>query len=316
MKDRLFDEKIKLFIESVKNEKLEEFTWVLDEDNKVFDLQKLSNSTKYSIPTVYSGNIDNADLFICLYNPGIDFTKEELKEMPSIEEYLEKDRVFQNLETIENYINDCIYSNDNILYKEMKNLKKIYKSSSQIKELKNDIELKQNCYYLYTYFYCIFKGKTKREKIGDAFNKDLSFFKDLKICNLELIPYRSLSKNELQYNEKKSIADLQIVTETVGIIQKRIKNYESNNKQSTEPMFIFRNYSDWKSAFLSEKLLSSEEKLLKQEEKRLLLEKKLLSMERYFYEFTTNSIVDEKYIAKVLSAEDKNKIRSVFKDEK
>lgn len=196
----------------------EKFSWVFEGDKK-FICKNTINSVNYGIPNHVIGNKENAELFICLYNPSIQVKYGADKGLHDKEEslakYIEIEKANSELEydTNEDYYRKHIESSENILYQE------ILRMSKEEEFPKNDADRKQY-YYLYTYFYPLFSDERIEAfkiiiKELESKNRDefLQRVKDYKICNLELLPYRS---------KKNLILNLQEILNHIMIFQPQI----------------------------------------------------------------------------------------------
>lgn len=182
------------------------FSWVIDEDEKVFS--KLTISMKYGLPSHIVGNYQDSNFFLCLLNP----SSKVHKNNETISKYKEEEPIdvenAQKKELLECYVKDC---NQNIIYKESK-------SDDQLS------------YYTNSYFKQVLK------EVKEKFEIDI---KDLSICNIELFPYRERKFNSIELNKGSNFSDLTTSKFSLALVIRRCL-------EETPPLFLFRNYRTWR----------------------------------------------------------------------
>ncbi|WP_195701727.1 hypothetical protein [Companilactobacillus futsaii] len=238
----------------------DDFSWVLDEDKEVLNLNKMkvmgdkkeqkkisefntdTVTINQGLPSQIHGNSEEASLFLCLFNPRVQDSKsiEKIKKNINVRTYVNiennnGDEYFKNNDGYYSHIID----NQNILAKEFKYLKNHPKAN--INKL----------YYLSHYYYFLFEkdgangNKTKRIKniINDIFSKNDFNIDKLRICNLELFAYRTETRPKYKkylFKSGKSYKDLKSSQYVANLIINRVKD-ETKDK----PVFIFRAYDEW-----------------------------------------------------------------------
>lgn len=229
------------------------FSWVLDEDKEVLELEKKTdNSLKLNtditsinlgLPSQVHGKVDEADFFLCLLNPRVQNNKGlESKEATlnngkmSIRDYveIEEQNEKEHFDEVNQYYKH-ITEDKNILSKETDKGEEI--GGARAKEL----------YYFSTYFHHIYdlKGKQMRVRGKDYLEKEKNSEKfdanEIKVCNLELFPYRTESKpTKNLFKKNKTFKDLKSSQYVAKLIIDRVL-YGKKNK----PFFVFRSYEEW-----------------------------------------------------------------------
>jgi len=131
-------------------------------------------------------------------------------------------------------------------------------------QIKNSIDPLKEEYYLFSYYYFLLKKKGESRKeyfnsiVNDLSNDEKDEFmnevKEYKICDLELMPYRSDHISDIKYrknymvknNPKYNITDLSSSMYVASIIVDRIKKYNEYRKDgAVKPYFIFRSNKAW-----------------------------------------------------------------------
>ncbi|MDO5695858.1 MAG: hypothetical protein Q4P30_03760 [Eubacteriales bacterium] len=218
----------------------------LKPDNKVFSwlnilkgneicengYEKIPANVHYGIPNHVIGNFDQANLFLCLINPNIEFedkfkasehvSSKRIKNKKNISEYYEEfKKVGANDPT--SHLNN---------FKDVKSLRNhIVNRNKNIIQLESEFDVPEgDGYYIKNYF----KGVLK--EIKDE-NYNLG---KLKICNLELYPFRSRIPGKFMQNLLRTNDD--IVLLTARIILRRIAKFLNNDEKKLK--FIFRRYDD------------------------------------------------------------------------
>lgn len=224
-----------------------EFSWI--EPNR----KKYKPATRYIIPTHVQGDYENANLYICLFNPGVakaiwNLDKNNLNSFiksAQKEKYIK--RMFQGSETWEkDDVIKKIVQNENIIDQEIKIIYNNFEKRPSFKELKQFIN--SECYYIRKY-YAELLGKNRPENL--LVDKAVAFLVEnldwgnkekylkLDICNLELVPFASLNKKDIKLSD----VDEKFTNFTVSIILKRISNYLKNGGE--KPVFVFRSRKEW-----------------------------------------------------------------------
>ncbi|WCG35917.1 hypothetical protein [Companilactobacillus farciminis] len=171
---------------------------------------------------------------------------------------------------IDNYDERKSENVSNVLSNEMKNLQEIIKDDKneytdfqswhdaytkkyeELSDNKKNKYKKNNpflqAYYLHSYYNFLFRsqfsGGNELAVFNGLYDKQMnesSKIKSLKICDLELFPYRTESKpSDTLFKKGKSYKDLKSSQYVADLIIKRILDY---NKK--EPIFVFRSYREW-----------------------------------------------------------------------
>lgn len=223
------------------------------------------------------------------------------------------------------------------------------------KDDKSDYEKKHNplrkMYYLHTYYNYLFrdqyadgkdtKGEVEAEifdELNQRYEKNGDKISHLKICDLELFPYRTEGKpTGSLFKKGKSYKDLDSSKYVANIILDRVEKAnltkESDETLEDNPIFVFRSYQDWFKVLLQEfakrkeikidekktdkKNLEDEKNSGKKDLEDKLLEQYLEETNDYFYEFSApqngslsiNNI--KKATIKINNSEYKN-IKAIF----
>lgn len=245
------------------------FSWIFPWDKKL--LSSSSVSQKFGMPTQISGNFENANLYLCLFNPSIpnkDANSSKNKDIDlktyidngyedaiSKEEY---ERAKNNNNNNEFVID--IWHKNNVVYDEFEHIISLIQKDHNKDALSiiENIKEKQNWpkkdkdkgYYIYTYYDFLLKDKlTKLAKAllkngFDNANTELESLEKLKICNVELFPYRDDRQGRINLKKGYSVIDISVVRFIVLLILKRIYDYKNNNKE--KPTFIVRTWTNKK----------------------------------------------------------------------
>ncbi|ATO45620.1 hypothetical protein C5L30_000166 [Companilactobacillus farciminis] len=284
----------------------DDFSWVLDEDKEVLNLNKMkvvgdkkeqkeisefntdTVTIKKGLPSQVHGNPEEASLFLCLFNPRVQDSKSIKKSKKNINvktyvniENNNDDEYFKNNDGYYSHIID----NQNILAKEFKYLKDHPKTN--INKL----------YYLSHYYYFLFEtdgakgSKAKRIKdiIDDTFSKNDFNIDKLRICNLELFAYRTETRPKYKkylFKSGKSYRDLKSSQYVANLIIDRVKD-----KTKDKPVFIFRAYDEWSRVIKQElgirmEIISRDEKLSGKNSKKVNKEYNSLFKD-CFYKFAS-----------------------------
>lgn len=214
--------------------------------------KKYKPATRYIIPTHVQGDYENANLYQCLYNPGVADSIWKLKDN-NISEFIEQaknkenyiKRMFpgnQNF-SVED-VRNKIVQKDNILYQEIELILGEFSKKPDYQSLK--VFINRECYYIRSYYSALLgergKGRTLLDKVVNSLLEDwdnLEKYQELRICNLELVPFASRKKGDITLSKvPKTFTDF-----TVSIILKRISNHLKGN--SERPVFVFRSRKDW-----------------------------------------------------------------------
>ncbi len=221
--------------------------------------KKYKPATRYIIPTHVQGDYENANLYQCLYNPGVADSIWELKDT-NICEFIEQaknkenyiKRMFQDyqnfsVEDVRNKVEDVrnkIVQKDNILHQEIKLILGEFSEKPDHQSLTEFVE--SECYYIKSYYNALLgergEGKNLLDKAVNRLLEDwdnLEKYQGLRICNLELVPFASKKKEDITLSKvSKTFTDF-----TVSIILKRISNHLKGN--SERPVFVFRSRKEW-----------------------------------------------------------------------
>ena len=237
-------------------------------------------ATKYSIPQQVQGDFKNANLYCCLYNPGVSENIWESKAN-NLEVFIEENRATPYIQRMFDFngknhknlkakdVYNKIINPENILYQEMKIIKKrLEKKIGDTPEGKwentvdkylvdiingkkksTSLEDADSCYYIKSYYAALIAGgvskdykKVAIENISKQVKaQKMDCFEKASICNLELIPFASQKKKDIKSNTKDMDKFKEFV---VAIILSRIAKYYCEG-ETEEPVFIFRSKSEW-----------------------------------------------------------------------
>ena len=214
--------------------------------------KKYKPATRYIIPTHVQGDYENANLYQCLYNPGVADSIWELKDTnicKFIEQAKNKEnyikRMFQDYQnfSVED-VRNKIVQKDNILHQEIKLILGEFSEKPDHQSLTEFVE--SECYYIKSYYNALLgergEGKNLLDKAVNRLLEDwdnLEKYQGLRICNLELVPFASKKKEDITLSKvSKTFTDF-----TVSIILKRISNHLKGN--SERPVFVFRSRKEW-----------------------------------------------------------------------
>lgn len=294
--------------------KNDDFSWVLDEDKKILNLNKEKvegsddkkkkilnlnmdkTSVNLGLPSQVHGDAKNAKFFLCLLNPRVQDSK-KLKEK---EDTLKgKNMSVEDYKNIENKNGDESFGDLNKYYTHIKDEQNIL--AKEYNYAKNNSDSNDDSlYYLSHYYYFMFEKKEEQGKKG-AKEKGINTFlsknkveiENLDICNLELFPYRTESKPRGGLFKKgKTYKDLESSKYVANIIPDRVLS------ESETPIFVFRSYRDWFEVLLQEFAKRQEFKKIDEEldennglteEENLedtILKQYLEATNDYFYEFS------------------------------
>lgn len=245
---------------------LSDFSWLseLNCNKKIRNVKperknKFINSANvnFGLPTHYRGNIEDGNIYLCLFNPGSSGINDGYKKDVSIKEYYsnfkdDDDKILiakDSPEKIESYINGC----ESILTKELKKFLQDFNKDQNKSENKDDLG-----YYTYTYFLDIAKQAGYIKKDGKKYtplfhcqknkltDRDGNAIEEItnKIVNIDLFPFRSKAASTivLDYDNKFSLFSAYIILHRIG------KNLKSDN--DIKPAFCFRSYGTWRKVFL------------------------------------------------------------------
>lgn len=249
------------------------FSWVLKKDAKVLNLKKEKidssdpdkektrklnlnidkTSVNLGIPSQVHGDVEDAEFFLCLLNPRVQNNKElkaeenTLKgENMSIKDYtsIEDKNGDEYFKDPNKYISH-IYDKDNILFEE---ITRVLGNDEKTKKEKLKHLKTEDLYYLANYFLYIYEleGSRRIDKEKKFLKKDNLDVLNLKICNLELFPYRTESAPKAGIFKKgKSYEDLASSQYVANLILDRIDKEESKKKSDKKLFFVFRSYKNW-----------------------------------------------------------------------
>lgn len=233
------------------NENNNSFSWLLENDDQV--LKKTYKSLEYGIPTLVNGDFKKSDVFICLYNPatqvGYKTEKNKSSSLHSKEESLAR---YIELE-VGKYKGECIppkyegdkygwYYNHIIIKKNILSLE-----LAAMKELDSepiDDKERKIYYYLYQYFYPLF-GENRSKAFHYLYEK-LGSQEETKfnLVNIELVPYRSKNKADIQFEKGKTHYDLAVSKFAASIVVNRLLASLVDESRK-KPIFIFRSFTEW-----------------------------------------------------------------------
>lgn len=286
--DRFFDNKDinpwKIEIESGKSikedlsikyiEGHQNFSWIFPWDKKL--LSSGSVSQNFGMPTQISGNFENANLYLCLFNPSIPNKNANSSENKDIDLKTYIDNEYEDAISKEEYerakknntfVID-IWHKNNVVYDELEHIISLIKkdhNKDALSVFKNIVDNKHwtkkdkdKGYYIYTYYNVLLKDQlinlAKEFPCGDSpdfdkihfndVNKELKSFKNLKICNVELFPYRDDKQGRINLKKDYPVINISVVRFIILLILKRIYDYKHNNKE--KPIFIVRTWTNKK----------------------------------------------------------------------
>ncbi|CAM3109578.1 hypothetical protein [Staphylococcus argensis] len=258
-------------------ESKEKFSWGHHKDEQ---LEKKSSKSgkvlRWGIPNHVLGDIDKAKVVIGLLNPRTQ--TEESKNCDTVGEYIRKERTNESNEDVSNefYVGDTnngeqlhefyqnhILSKENVLYKEIKALRKMYEESNESADIfvdkhKED-DIKIVAYYFTKYYSKVFsEGKdslfknalkhytsifdkmdetkkyTNNKDIEEKFEQALD---KIKVANIELIPYRSFKSGSLS-----NLDNLESSKLSAKILIEKIK-------KDKDVIIILRSADKWEELF-------------------------------------------------------------------
>lgn len=112
-----------------------------------------------------------------------------------------------------------------------------------------------SCYYIKTYYKGLLARKDSANYLEDTIDNlkrivkkqtvdSFDIFKNLPICNLDLVPFASKNKSDIKINKSNKVYINTYKRFVVAIILTRIAKYYSD-KGKEKPVFIFRSRADW-----------------------------------------------------------------------
>lgn len=251
------------------------FSWIFPWDKKL--LSSSSVSQNFGMPTQISGNFENANLYLCLFNPSIpnkDANSSENKDIDlktyidnGYEDAISKEEYERAKNNNNEFVID-IWHKNNVVYDELEHIISLIQKDhnkdalsviENIKEKKHwPKKDKDKGYYIYTYYDVLLKDQlinlAKKFPCGDSpdfdkinFNdveEELKPLENLKICNVELFPYRDDKQGRINLKKDNSVIDISVVRFIILLILKRIYDYKNNNKE--KPTFIVRTWTNKK----------------------------------------------------------------------
>ncbi|WP_414055795.1 hypothetical protein [Macrococcus equi] len=206
------------------NSKNEKFTWILEEDRHL--IKNNCSSARFGIPTQVVGDYENAQIFLCLYNPGTHMKSKQSQTIKNVGNYIKEELALENklesnfkkyaymkkmneyydynkediLESdIEKYYKHIINMEDNILSLEIIDLFDLFVLKYSGKKIKNNIitndEAKNISYYLRSYY----SGAFYQEK-KNSIQSTINFFENkfLKLIDMHGEKAREVLLNELR----------------------------------------------------------------------------------------------------------------------
>lgn len=319
-----------------KNNDGKDFSWMLKEDedkmdfkgedNKTKDgkLQPCDKSVRWGIPNQVIGDYKESNFFLCLLNPRTRNDKDhkkdeklrdyiviedeedpnELQDSDDWSKAINQKEIFYPTEKdgVNQYVKHIYDNDENVLVKEVSDLKKEVSKIEEDESKKYDFQDKKflkKYYYLHTYYNFIFRDKlgisgvNQEGKVFEKFKNGEIDPSKLKICDLELFPYRTNNGNGIKFKnytdtgkkKRYTYSDLKSSLYAAALIVYRIEIYKELSEkskngtgeeefQSGKPVFVFRAYKSWEAtikAYLKSDLYKGK---LKFEE-----------IEDYFYRF-------------------------------
>ncbi|AVQ32774.1 hypothetical protein C7J88_00605 [Staphylococcus muscae] len=274
------------------DENAETFSW-LDYDEEMShiipkkSMDKHNRKLRYAIPNHVQGNIEEANLFLCLTNPNIadkfdvkgrKYNRNILDFHQAFRKYVTKDgRVFENPDPsshLENFQSSDNSETQKLVLQHIFNdeksevedeIESLLKNDRDNEEVISDLKDKlKNYYYTKQYFRKILHEKEFNGLIDYIIeyveNNDRDsvkdYFKNIKTCNLESFPFRStmpdIKKNGKGIGNNILSTQNDVILFSARIIIRRIALYIQNAKQESEkPSFIFRRFNDsWRQSII------------------------------------------------------------------
>lgn len=285
-----------------------DFTWILEEDRRKIETSEGHRCLQWGIPNQIIGDPQNANFYLCLFNPRVrnsESSKDNLKEyihsenndVPDSEFHEEKDKYYKQITFDVNEENN----NRNILAQELRYLISDCKDNSgKISYDKLEINInKKSEYYLLKYYWPLFK-ENENEIKKDIFKKLLDYndeklFDNLKVCDLELLPYRSDDKSGVAFKNGYGLNGLSSTMKVAKLIVDRIQD---ENKPFA--YFVCRSFGQWKLAINKYLKISKSEKTFE-------------NIKEHFYKFPNASgELTQEYITKrdAITRESKNGVKT------
>lgn len=215
------------------------FSWLeIDDKFKIEDFENSPANLHYGVPSQFSGDIDNANLFICLTNPNI-----EIADGFRINKHPKGYHPVKNVKGYYDKIQDESFQDESLQPDFLKDENKItnyiycseYEGSIVDRELTNIKNRKNSHYYHDKYYHHLLET--------DDYTTDNL---ELSICNLEAFPFRSKNPAAGQTGDGRTILDTKsdVVLLSSRIILRRIVRYLFEDDSVTKPVFCFRRFDD------------------------------------------------------------------------
>jgi len=264
----------------------EKFSWVLKSDREKLDfigdynknksgkLVPCDKSIDWGIPNQVIGNPMEANFFLCLLNPRTRNDKETTKIIESkngkLKDYIisENEEIKDNnpknqkeyfgpinqneKEIYDKYARHIINIDENVLTQEVRELKDDDEWNDVSSKLKKGFYNKY--YYLHKYYNFIFRGEVNNDD-GSEYDVFKSFRNgeinpdELKICDMELFPYRTNSGTGIKFksngNGKYTYKDLDTSLYAASLIVSRIEKKIKDGNKDKPLVFVFRSYTNW-----------------------------------------------------------------------
>lgn len=295
--EKLIHQKGEEYIRKYRAGLRKDFSWLLDADKKYLKSDR-ADSINWGLPNQVIGNPTTANLFLCLLNPRVNDASADYEGFSG---YVDKE--FGNnpnefFDDPDMYYQHIIQTNQNVLASELRSLQKETDFDQKWLDHEEDhskIDPLREEYYLFSYYYYLLRDNPDSKKIDfyhDLRNKPEDYFDKLKICNLELFPYRTENSGGIRFQRGKNFKDLASSRYVASLIIDRIMDFSTSEK----PVFIFRAYDQWSQVIFD--VLRNRE--LVDDEEELIAKYNLLT--DYFYEFSSNQngAISESNIHKVL----------------
>jgi len=284
-----------------KNVKLSdnEFSWILP--GKDYELLSYGHekSFDWGVPNQVIGNPEKANLFLCLFNPrttSVKFDDKNPSAYPKdVSEYIDQENDDEIKTNPEDYYYHIIYDDngndeqrENVVNREINGLRNSYNGG--------DVKY-NNQYYLSKYYHFLFKyfNDEPKELVYKRLIDNNYRIDNLKVCDLELFPYRS---DSLESVKKGNLKELSTSKYVANLIVDRIsKNEDTDEKEKL--YFVFRTYFDGWENVLKEGI----NRYNKENNKTMVYDE---IREKYFYEFSSgNGSITKQNIIKARSTNKK-----------
>jgi hypothetical protein len=288
------EQKARVYIDKYNGETNQKFSWILDGDKDAIRHDKAGDNINWGLPNQIIGNPKTANVFLCLLKMPVRSNKlhRGFKEFVDNENNVAGDEYFTEKE-LSKYYDHIVNTKENVLSQELRDLK----------------EKNADPYFLTTNYLRLFteNDDVKKEDFLEELKSDqfaTDYFDDLKVCNLDLFPYRTNTRKNMILKKDKTFGDLESSRYVASLIIRRILDFSI----SDEPAFIFRSYPDWAKVIM--RTLSEMTGLTK--EKDLIPKYNLLT--DYFYEISSsqNGMITENNIHKVMKLGEYDNIKDLI----